>query len=175
MATTTGKTLLFVLLLLVFGLTFYGPLFFLIMLPFRVMLGAVMRFPDFSSHFPGVFFLDGRMLGLLFFAIWILWILVAIWAYSDAERRGMNGILWGLLVFVGNVIGLIVYLLVRLGQKTGDIVAQSSSCPNCGKPIQADFRVCPYCQTALVPLCSSCAKPVLPDWQVCPYCQTQLK
>ena len=43
----------------------------------------------------------------------ILWILVLVWVYRDAEERGMSGILWVLVVFFLSIIGLIVYLVVR--------------------------------------------------------------
>ncbi|MBC1482724.1 hypothetical protein HCJ52_08905 [Listeria sp. FSL L7-1485] len=40
--------------------------------------------------------------------------LLAIWVYKDAEQRGMNAILWCLLmVFVNVFIILVIYLIVR--------------------------------------------------------------
>ncbi|MBF2622580.1 hypothetical protein [Listeria welshimeri] len=40
--------------------------------------------------------------------------LLAIWVYKDAEQRGMNAILWCLLmVFVNVLIILVIYLIVR--------------------------------------------------------------
>lgn len=47
--------------------------------------------------------------GLIFVVI----IAVAIWVYRDANRRGMNGTLWLIVVLLGSIIGLIVYLVVR--------------------------------------------------------------
>jgi len=56
-------------------------------------------------------------LGLLFCLIPIVWfviaILLCIWVYRDAESRGMNGVLWLIIVLIAGIIGLIVYLVVR--------------------------------------------------------------
>jgi len=53
--------------------------------------------------------------GLTLLLMPLVWIAVTVWAYRDAESRGMNGLLWALLVFLGNVIGLVVYLIVCSG------------------------------------------------------------
>jgi hypothetical protein len=42
------------------------------------------------------------------------WLLLIVWCYVDAERRGMNGPLWALLVFVLQFpIGPLLYLVLR--------------------------------------------------------------
>ena len=43
----------------------------------------------------------------------IIWILVAVWVYRDAESRGASGILWLIVVILLGLIGLIIYLIVR--------------------------------------------------------------
>jgi len=56
----------------------------------------------------------GGTLCLGFGIAWlIVWILVAVWVYKDAESRGMGGILWLLVVLFIGLIGLIIYLIVR--------------------------------------------------------------
>ena len=46
--------------------------------------------------------------------VWfIVWILIGIWVYKDAEKRGKSGILWLLLVIILGIIGLIIWLVVR--------------------------------------------------------------
>jgi heme/copper-type cytochrome/quinol oxidase subunit 2 len=56
-------------------------------------------------------------LSLIFCLIPIVWfiigILLCIWVYRDAESRGMNGILWLIVVLIAGIIGLIIYLVVR--------------------------------------------------------------
>ena len=52
--------------------------------------------------------------------IWfIIAILLCIWVYRDAERRGMNGVLWLIIVLIAGLIGLIIYLIVRKDKSTG--------------------------------------------------------
>jgi len=77
--------------------------------------------------------------------IWlIIWILVGIWVYKDAEKRGKSGVLWLILVILLGIIGIIIWLVIRPpigGEKT----QPERRCPNCGRPIPMDARVCPYC------------------------------
>jgi hypothetical protein len=78
---------------------------------------------------------------LIFALVWfIVWILVAIWVYRDAEKRGKSGVLWLIIVILLGLIGLIIWLVVR-GEKSGS----SRHCPNCGRGIPEDARICPYC------------------------------
>jgi hypothetical protein len=43
---------------------------------------------------------------------------IAFFVYKDANERGMNGVLWGILVFLFCIIALPIYLLIRK-PKTG--------------------------------------------------------
>jgi len=77
----------------------------------------------------------------------ILGLLLGIWVYKDAEKRGKSGVLWLLIVwFVAFPIGLIIWLVVRPpiggGEKPSD---SDRRCPNCGRTIPMDARACPYC------------------------------
>lgn len=46
--------------------------------------------------------------------VWfIIWILIGIWVYKDAEKRGKSGVLWLILVIILGIIGLIIWLVVR--------------------------------------------------------------
>ena len=80
----------------------------------------------------------------LVFLPWIIWIILAIWVYKDAEKRGKSGVLWFIIVFFLGIIGLIVWLVVRppIG---GEKATSDRKCPNCGRPIPMDARACPYC------------------------------
>jgi len=40
-------------------------------------------------------------------AIFIVAILLAVWVYRDAEKRGESGILWLIIVLITGIIGLI--------------------------------------------------------------------
>ena len=73
--------------------------------------------------------------------LWILfcfvvWILIAIWVYRDAEKRGGSGALWLIIVLFTWIIGLIIWLVVR--PPIGEIKkeeTQERRCPGCGRII----------------------------------------
>jgi hypothetical protein len=51
---------------------------------------------------------------LICLVIWfVLWIVIAVWVYRDAEERGMSGALWLIIVILTGLIGLIIYMVVR--------------------------------------------------------------
>jgi len=53
----------------------------------------------------------------LMIAIGVIWfvvaILIAVWVYRDAEKRGESGALWLIIVLITGIIGLIIWLIVR--------------------------------------------------------------
>jgi len=123
------------------------------------------------------------MPGFRFFgplSVWgILQAILAVWVGLDAGKRGLNGILWGLLVFFTGVVGLIVYLLVGpVMQRNNTETARPDStpaaaptsprCPGCNQRVDPQFKVCPYCAKGL--RCRSCDKTIDAGWKVCPYC-----
>lgn len=85
----------------------------------------------------------------------IISIVIAIWVYKDAERRGSSGALWLIILLLTNILGLIIWLIVRppIGGKqpqTSTAAAPPPAsterrCPSCGRVIPDDARVCPYC------------------------------
>jgi RNA polymerase subunit RPABC4/transcription elongation factor Spt4 len=128
-------------------------------------------------------------------SIWgLLQAALAVWVGLDANKRGLNGVLWGLLVFFTGIVGLIVYLLVGPVMQTqrGDPErnpippaatasqpraatpdeSEPHRCPGCRANVQTDFKICPYCGTSLE--CGQCGKRVVGDWKVCPYCTRPL-
>jgi hypothetical protein len=44
-------------------------------------------------------------------------------------------------------------------------------CPHCDSVIERDFLRCPSCRRKLKDPCPQCSKPLDPTWQVCPYCE----
>lgn len=110
----------------------------------------------------------------------VIWILVIVWVYRDAERKGMNGFLWSLLVLIGNLIGLIIYLIIRtespkpqsrMEEKEKDLM----DCPRCHERIQRDFAFCPNCGEMLKPRCPNCQSDIRKEWKVCPHCGAKLQ
>jgi hypothetical protein len=119
------------------------------------------------------FGLTSLMRWLPLLLIYMVWAAVAIWVYRDAERRGQNGLLWALFVFVGNVIGLILYLLLRASSPEREAppsVAPTAACPACGQPVLASYVACPHCAHALARSCAACGKRLETGWKACPYC-----
>lgn len=102
----------------------------------------------------------------------IVWIFVIVWVYRDAERRGMNGILWALLVFIGNIIGLLIYLIVRSDQLPAKKAEPPAiQCPGCSRSVPQEYTFCPHCGTASIgQVCPGCRKPVEKGWKACPHC-----
>ena len=47
-------------------------------------------------------------------------------------------------------------------------------CPHCDYEVKADYLRCPSCARRLKESCYSCGKPVDPEWQLCPYCEAEI-
>jgi hypothetical protein len=180
MATSTGKTIglvlliVFILLILLLEAT---PLFLmpLHMLPVFVRsfigMGPILPFQHMGSS-ERLIFSGGLMITLL---LLILWIVVIIWVYRDAERRGMNGVLWALLVFVGNLVGLLIYLIVRTDRAHRQVESPNTQpCPKCEKPVLPRYAFCPHCGARLQAVCPACKESVASEWRVCPHCGEKL-
>ena len=107
---------------------------------------------------------------LLFVLIALLTVpvLIGIYVYRDARRRGMNAVLWTLIaVAAPALIGFIIYLLVRGNDP-------DLRCPQCQEPVAEAYAVCPHCGAKLCPVCPKCSFPVELDWKVCPKCAAPL-
>ena len=51
----------------------------------------------------------------------VISVLIGIWVYRDANSRGMEGVLWLIVVLVGSLVGLIIYLIVRRDHPKGGV------------------------------------------------------
>ena len=95
-------------------------------------------------------------------------LVIGLYVYKDATRRGMNAVLWTLVAILApSLIGFIIYLLVR--NSNADML-----CPRCETPVREDYVICPNCGAKLQPYCPNCATPVQMDWKVCPKCTQPL-
>ncbi|MGB2762973.1 MAG: zinc ribbon domain-containing protein [Candidatus Aminicenantaceae bacterium] len=176
MATSTGKTIGLILLVIII-LTFVLKVTPLIIAPFGFFSGALqsLHFPKIDSMHFGPSFLRLSTYSFFSLLLLIIWIMVIIWVYRDAERRGMNGILWALLVFIGNIIGLLIYLIVRSdSEEEGKPEQATQTCPSCEKPVDSNFVFCPYCAARLHAVCPECGKPTEKNWKACPHCGKKL-
>lgn len=99
----------------------------------------------------------GEMLGGLSGAMWgticafwvigiVIYILIAIWVYRDAEKRGMSGVLWLIVILVAFIIGLIVYLIVRADHPV-KTVQPTQEVPAFRPAVETMKIKCPSCST----------------------------
>lgn len=119
-----------------------------------------------------------------------LWVLIALWAWFDSGERTRSillRVLSVLAVFFGQVLGLILYMVLR--SKTtieesywGDLerrflkyeTAELGDCPNCGYNLMPGFNHCPSCAYVLKVQCPDCEVMLDKDWKFCPYCSRDM-
>ncbi len=120
----------------------------------------------------------------------ILFIVVAVWMYRDANARGMNGGIWVVLLiiaslfgsFIGGLIVVLIYLLLRGGHLAGAPYQYGygypppgygyPGYPPQGYPPQGYPQAPPQAAAAR---CPRCGAPIHPDARFCPSCGSQLK
>jgi RNA polymerase subunit RPABC4/transcription elongation factor Spt4 len=86
-------------------------------------------------------------------------------------------------------VGLLLYLVLRpphtldeerallleeqaLTEGPAEVV--SRPCPTCGREIELDFVICPYCRTQFARRCRACQRWLRLGWRVCPYCAEEV-
>ena len=176
MNASTGKTLGIVLLVLL-GLMLLWPLRLLVMAPSGTLHGI---FNDWDGLRIGRIHLGPwpwiGFAGVFGLAILALGIAILVWVYNDAERRGLSGALWVVLVVFLHLVGFVIYLVVRSSHPVrGPAVptitgpgapaapatpppappapqappqpSGPSGCPQCGKPVAPAHAYCPTCGT----------------------------
>ncbi|HEY8739762.1 MAG TPA: zinc ribbon domain-containing protein [Candidatus Dormibacteraeota bacterium] len=124
----------------------------------------------------------------------VLWLALAYWALKDARARSENAA-FHIVAMVINLafplVGLVVYVLIRpsmtlIEERALELEAEALSgvpldsedsrpCPACGREIEKDFVLCPYCHTRFAKRCPSCRKSVRLGWTLCPYCADSLE
>lgn len=175
MRASTGKTfgLIFVIGIILFAGLRLTPL---IVAPLGIFSGISQTFRS-SVHGLGRLNFEPFVGG----ALVLFWIAVLIWVYRDAERRKMNGVLWGLLVFIGNLVGLIIYLIVRNESRPG--TRASGPVPvGAGGPVYAPASAgaegpgnAPVPAPCGPPACPRCGKPADAKHAFCPFCGESLQ
>jgi RNA polymerase subunit RPABC4/transcription elongation factor Spt4 len=119
-----------------------------------------------------------------------LWASLIVWTFRDIQSRTNDLLiqtLSTLLVVVFNVLGLVIYFVLRPHETVEEgyqrsleeetllqEIEQKEVCPGCHHTIEDDYQVCPYCRTRLRRECPQCTKLLDLDWNVCPYCTRQL-
>ena len=120
----------------------------------------------------------------------VFWLFVVLWVWLDARER-VNSIivriLYTLLVLCFNIIGLIIYLLIRPGQTKEEcyyaelerkyLLYQTSGledCPKCGTLLYPEYIFCPCCGEEIQTKCTKCSTMVNKKLNYCPSCGEEL-
>ena len=106
---------------------------------------------------------------IIFFVIFLLAcclpIIMCVWVYGDAKKRGMDETVWLLIVLFTGILGLIIYLIVRdpispeyiapppvstptyTSQPSvqPQLTASTMFCPTCGAKLQSTAKFCTDC------------------------------
>jgi RNA polymerase subunit RPABC4/transcription elongation factor Spt4 len=114
------------------------------------------------------------------------WISLVLWTFHDIRSRTRDIfaiLLATLMVFLFGPVGLILYFLLRPRETLDEVyerqlaqeallqdITEQRACPKCHRPIEEDFRLCPYCRTPLKKPCSQCGRLLHLEWTICPYC-----
>ena len=118
----------------------------------------------------------------------VLWIALAFWIVRDARLRSDS---WTFAVVAAALglflpfIGVLIYLVIRppltldeeralelearaLIEPAPEVIERP--CPTCGREIEREFVICPYCRTQFARRCHTCQHWLRLGWRVCPYC-----
>lgn len=117
------------------------------------------------------FLAAGAVCGLV--VAWlVIFILVAVWVYRDAEKRRMSGGLWLIIVILLGLIGLIIYLIVRSDHPVGGISPAYAGVPPQYPPAYPPQPPAPAAGVATT--CRNCGSPVAPGTAFCPRCGAKI-
>jgi hypothetical protein len=128
---------------------------------------------------------------LLVFFLFVIYVALVYWTYSDATRRLDDPLLIGCATVASlfPFIGTIVYTIVRPPEYLEDAhereleiraaekrlaLLENRTCRNCGSEVESSFLRCPTCMRKLKEPCPSCRRPLDPRWKVCPYCEAEV-
>jgi hypothetical protein len=106
--------------------------------------------------------ITGTLISLIFM---IYWIGLALWVYKDANAKRNNPALWGGLVLLTNLAGLIIYFMY----KQSNII-----CYKCGVIQNRENIFCSHCGTKINEQCSHCDNIVNKGENYCSKCGEKL-
>jgi hypothetical protein len=135
------------------------------------------------------------VLGLVVVIVYVvvLWLALAFYVYRDSRQRSNSPSFVLLSTLVGIVppfLGPLIYFVIRpphtLEEERSLALEEQAlleppldgvitrPCPTCGREIEKEFIVCPYCRTQFARRCTSCDRSLRLGWSVCPYCATEV-
>lgn len=126
--------------------------------------------------------------GLVVGYLAVIWLATILWSFRDIRQRTrdpISQVVAVVLVTVLPFIAIPIYFVLRPVEtleaaydrqiEQDAILAELHSvtaCPNCRRPAQDDFIVCPHCSTGLREPCAHCSRLLNHVWRHCPYCGT---
>lgn len=110
----------------------------------------------------GLLKLTGAIIGLIYI---VYWIGLALWVYKDANKRISNPALWGFIVLLTNLAGLIVYIMYK---------QSSRICFDCGALQSRENIYCVKCGIKINETCSCCNMVFKKDDIYCSKCGSKL-
>jgi len=130
------------------------------------------------------------IIGCLVMFFVIFWVSLIIWTFRDIRARTqdfLSQILATVLVFLFNIGGLFIYLILRPRQTLAEIyerqleeesllaeMTERQTCTNCHARVEPDFQVCPSCGQKLKRSCPKCERLMELRWAYCPYCASNV-
>ena len=107
------------------------------------------------------------LMSLIGGAALVVYVLLVGYVFGDARRRGMNHVLWTLLViFIPSAVGIVLYFILR------DPIPVP--CPSCGMPARKGHAYCASCGAAVRAACPQCRQPIEAGWRNCVRCGAPL-
>lgn len=127
----------------------------------------------------------GTQLCLVFYVVFV--VALAFWMWRDAHRRGAMSWFWAIAALPFSVAAWAIYMMVRppetlddvhereleIAARRAELNLHGATCPNCFKPVEQEFLICPTCMKKLKKPCGSCGRPIKLSWSVCPYCKAR--
>jgi len=112
---------------------------------------------------------------------------LAFWIWRDARRRGAMPIFWAIAVLPFSIFTWMIYMMVRppetlddvhereteIAAREAELNLTGATCPNCFRPVEHEFLICPTCMKKLKKPCDSCGRPIKLTWSACPYCKAK--
>ncbi|HRY22687.1 MAG TPA: zinc ribbon domain-containing protein [Candidatus Dojkabacteria bacterium] len=136
--------------------------------------------------------IDFKFVGqVLSYGLVVFWFVVLYWVWLDSGERTSNKtvkISYVILVAVLNVVGFLIYLIIRPSQTIEEIywadlerrylkyeTAELGDCPKCGSQLFPGYTFCPNCRYKLKMKCPRCNVYVDKKNKFCPHCGQELR
>lgn len=123
---------------------------------------------------------------IFLYSLVVFWIVVLYWIWLDSGERTSNKLVrfsYVLLVAVLNIVGWIIYLIIRPSQTIEEIywsdlerrylkyeTAELGDCIKCGRQLYPGYTFCPHCRQRIKIKCKSCKVNIDRKSKFCPHC-----